>query len=208
MFVLAFAATLWRRRRFLACAGCVAAYVLPIAIFIRPFNVHVYYGYENGLFMAVVAGCGIVTCLERPNWPRWAGVALFAAALTAMSTNYLAGYYVDQTSADLAPMTIGVLTRTHTSADDVMLIYAGSYSPELPYLAQRRAIMDSHDRSIDDPVINASLDRLAAEGGRIGAIVACGDSRAQAAVRDNVRRLGFPERPFHTEQSCDLYLRQ
>jgi len=67
--------------------------------------------------------------------------------------------------------------------------------------------MDSHDRSIDNPVIRAPLAMLAAEGGRIGAIVSCGDSRAQAAVHDNVRRLGFPERPFHTEPFCDLYLR-
>jgi hypothetical protein len=208
VFALAFAATLWRRRRFVACAGCLAAYFLPIAIFIRPFNVHVYYAYENGLFLAVIAGCGIVTLLEQGRWARRAGVALFAAALAAMSSNYLSGYYVDQDSGDLAPMTIGVLTRMHTAPDEVMLIYGLSYSPAMPYAAERRAIMDSHDRSIADPVMKAPLDQLAAEGGRIGAIVSCGDSRAQPAVRDNIRTLGFAERPSHTEPFCDLYLRR
>ena len=209
VFALALAATLWRRRRFLACVACLGAYFLPIAIFIRPFNVHVYYAYENGLLLAVVVGCGIVSCLEQPrHWARLAGVALFAAALAAMSTNYLSGYYVDQASGDLSPATIGVLTRARTVPADVMLIYGLSYSPVIPYASERRAVMDARDRSIDDPAIKAALDQLAAAGGRIGAVVACGDSRQGDAVRANIRRLGFPERPFHTEPYCDLYLRQ
>ena len=89
----------------------------------RLFLVHVYYAYENGLLLAVVTGCGIVTCLEGPRLVRWAGVALFTAAVMAMATNYLSGYYVDQASGDIAPMTLATLTRTLSAPDDVMLIY-------------------------------------------------------------------------------------
>jgi len=208
LFALALLGTLRRPRRLAACAACVALYFLPIAIFIRLFNVHVYYSYENGLFVAVAAGCGIVTLLEGSLPLRVAGAALFAAMLAAMASNYLAGYYVDQESGSLAPITLSTLTRTLTAPDEVMLIYGLDYSPAVPYEAQRRAIMDHRDRSIDDPAIAPALARLAAAGGRIGAIVACGASRGDDIVRTNVRRLGFPVRPYYVEPYCDLYLQR
>lgn len=208
LFALALLATLRRPRRFAACAVCVALYFLPIAIFMRLFNVHVYYSYENGLFLAVAAGCGIVTLLEGAAPLRVAGVALFAAMLTAMATNYLAGYYVDQESGSLAPITVSRLTRTLTAPEEVMLIYGLDYSPAVPYEAERRAIMDHRDRSIDDPAIAPALARLAAAGGRIGAIVACGDSRRRDVVHANIRRLGFPAHPYYAEPYCDLYVQR
>jgi hypothetical protein len=171
------------------------------------FSVHVYYTYENGIFLIAVVGCGIVAFLEGGPWARWAGVALFGFALAAMSANYLRGYYVDQASGDMAPMTLGLLTRQMTSADDVMLVYGLAYSPDLPYSAGRRAIMDWKNRSIDDPVIRVPLDRLRAEGARIGALVVCGAARDEATVRANVAKLGFPEQPRHTEPYCDLYVK-
>jgi hypothetical protein len=208
LFALALLATLRRPRRFAACAACVALYFLPIAIFMRLFNVHVYYSYENGLFLAVAAGCGIVTLLEGPLPLRVGGVALFAAMLAGMASNYLAGYYVDQESGSLAPITLSTLTRISTAPDEVMLIYGLDYSPAVPYEAQRRAIMDHRDRSIDDPAIAPALARLAAAGGRIGAIVVCGGSRGDEVVRANIRRLGFPVRPYYAEPYCDLYLQR
>jgi hypothetical protein len=208
LFALALLGTLRRPRRFAACAACVALYFLPIAIFIRLFNVHVYYSYENGLFLAIVAGCGIVTLLEGSLPLRVGGVALFAAMLAAMASNYLAGYYVDQESGSLAPITLSTLTRTLTAPDEVMLIYGLDYSPAVPYEAERRAIMDHRDRSIDDPAIAPALARLAAAGGRVGAIVACGASRDDDVVRANIRRLGFPVRPYYAEPYCDLYLQR
>ena len=163
------------------------------------FVAHVYYGYQNGIFLIVILGCGIVACLEGPLPARLAGVTLFAAALTAMSANYLRGYYQNQESGDLAPMTLGLLTKQMTSPSDVMLIYGLTYSPALPYSAERRAIMDWRNLSVDDAVIRVPLERLAAEGARVGAVVVCGTARAEATVRANIATLGFPQRPVHTE---------
>jgi len=206
VFAAACLALAIERRRLARCAACGLLYLLPIALFMQLFVVHVYYGYENGIFLIVVLGCGIAVCLEGPPAARWAGVALFAAALAAMSANYLRGYYQDQASGDTAPMTLGLLTQQMTSPSDVMLIYGLRYSPALPFSAGRRAIMDWKDRSVDDPVIRVALDRLAAEGARVGALVACGTARAEPTVRANIAKLGFPERPWHTEPYCDLYV--
>jgi hypothetical protein len=204
----ALVAALTRPRRFVLCLACLALYALPIALFQPLFRVHVYYQYANGLFLTLVVGCGVVTCLEaRRQWTRWAGVALLAWALTATATNYLAGYYVDQEAGSLAPMTLAILTERLTRPDDVMLIYGQDYSPALPYEARRRAIMDWKNRSIDDPPIRDAVGRLAAEGGRIGAVVVCGPARGVEAVRANIPRLGFPVVPVHSEPYCDLYVR-
>lgn len=195
------------RRRLGLCAACALLYLLPIALFMRLHVVHVYYGYENGLFLTVILGCGIVACLEGPVLARWAGVVLFAAALTAMAANYLRGYYVDQAAGDLAPMTLGVLTGRLTAPDDVLLIYGLDSAPDLPYSAGRRAIMDTKNRSVDDPAVRIPLARLAAEGLRIGVVVVCGAARGDDTVRANIVKLGFPGRPWYAEPYCDLFAR-
>src|SRR5258708_6592689 len=115
----------------------------------------------------------MVTCLEGPRLMRWAGVALFAAALTAMAGSYLRGYYVEQASADLAPMPLARMVQKATQPDEVLLIYGAAYAPVLPYEAQRRAIMDASNRSIDDPSIVSSLAGLRTEGTHLGAVVSC-----------------------------------
>jgi hypothetical protein len=171
------------------------------------FTVHVYYSYENGYLLAVVAGCGIVTCLEGSRLVRWAGVALYAAALAAMATTYLNGYYLDQSAPDSGPMQIAVLTDERTAPDDVMLIYGLDYSPVLPYEARRRAIMDWKNRDLDEPAIRSTLDAMAADGVHLGAVVACGDARSNVVVLANIARLGYPHAPAHAEPYCDLYLK-
>jgi hypothetical protein len=207
VFVVALAATIARPGRFVICLACLALYLLPLAIFMRLFNVHVYYSYENGFLLAVVAGCGVVTCLEGPRFARWAGVVLYAAALSAMVVNYLNGYYVDQSAPDPGPMRIAVLTDSRTAPDDVMLIYGLDYDPALPYEARRRAIMDWKNRDLDEPAIRSTFDAMAAEGLRLGAVVACGDARSNVVVLANIARLGYPHAPAHAEPYCDLYLK-
>jgi hypothetical protein len=207
VFAVAFAATIGRPRRLALSVVCLVLYLLPLAIFMRLFTVHVYYSYENGFLLAVIAGCGIVTCFEGPRLIRWAGVALYAAALTAMATNYLNGYYLDQSAPDSGPMQIAVLTGERTAPDDVMLVYGLDYSPVLPYEARRRAIMDWKNRDLDEPAMKSTLDAMAAEGVHLGAVVACGDARSNVVVLANIARLGYPHAPAHAEPYCDLYLK-
>src|SRR5262249_42951214 len=121
VFTAALAMLVWNRRRVVPAIICGLLWCLPIAVFMNLFVVHVYYSYENGFLLALIVGLAIVTCLESTKATRWIGVALFAAALTATTTNYLSGYFVDQDSGDLAPMTLGVMTRRFTNPDDVML---------------------------------------------------------------------------------------
>lgn len=204
VFGCALVAAALRPRRFRQCLACAALYVLPLAVFMNLYLAHVYYSYENGLFLTAIVGCGIVACFESGGLRPWAGVALLAAALVAMSTNYLSGYYADQEAGRLAPMTLTRLVQTTTKADEVLLIYGMSYSPELPYESRHRAIMDWENHSVNEPGMQRLLAALGAE--RIGAIVVCGDARADSVVMRNIAHLGFPSPPWYREPYCDLYV--
>lgn len=207
VFGAAVAVLLAFRRRLAASAVCGLLYMLPIAIFMNLFLVHVYYSYENGFLVALIVGFAIVTLLEESGVVRWGGVALLAAALAAMATGYRSGYFADQQSTVNQTVRIADLTRQLTAPDEVMVIYGLEYSPVVPYAASRRAIMDDENRSVYDPAIRATLAALGEEGARVGALVACGESRDAPAVRANISALGFPMRPRYVEPFCELYIR-
>jgi hypothetical protein len=207
VFGAALAALLVTRRRALAALACGVLYLLPVAIFMNLFRVHVYYSYENGFLLLMIVGFGIVACLEGRMVARCAGVAILAAAFAAMATNYLSGYFVDQDAGDMAPVTLAVLARQWTPPDSTLLVYGLRYAPEVPYAASRRAIMDDKNRSVRDPQIQQPLAALAREGGRIGAIVVCGEARGLPVIRDNIATLEFPSRPRYREPYCELYVR-
>ena len=194
------------RRRLTAAAVCLALYLLPIGIFMNLFDVHVYYAYENGFLLLLILGSAIVTCLEGPRPARWTGVALFAASLAAMTTNYLGGYFADQDAGDMAPVTVGLVAERLTRPDEVLLIYGLQYSPAVPYASNRRAIMDARNRPIEDPAIRTVLERLARDGERIGATVVCGEARTVPAVGANLAALGFSASPRYRDAYCSLYV--
>jgi hypothetical protein len=197
VFGASLAALLATRRRGLVALACGALYLLPVAVFMNLFRVHVYYSYENGFLLLLIVGFGIVACLEGRMLARCAGAAILAAALAAMSTNYLSGYFVDQDAGDMAPVTLAVLAKQWTPPGSTLLIYGLRYAPEVPYAASRRAIMDDKNRSCGsaDPPAAAALAR---EGGRVGAIVVCSGARP-AGDSYNIATLEFPSRPRYSE---------
>jgi hypothetical protein len=207
VFGASLAALVATRRRGLIALACGVLYLLPIAIFMNLFRVHVYYSYENGFLLLLIVGLGIVACLEGRMLMRCAGAGILAAAIAAMSTNYLSGYFVDQNAGDMAPVTLAVLVNQWTPPDSTLLIYGLRYAPEIPYAASRRAIMDDKNRSVGDPQISQPLTALAREGGRVAAIIVCGEARGLAVIRDNIASLAFPARPRYREAYCELYVR-
>jgi hypothetical protein len=206
VFAAAWLAIVWLRRRLTPALVCIALYVLPIAIFMHLYTAHVYYSYANGLLLITMVGCGIVALLERRDATSWLGLALFTTALLAGSTNYLGGYYVDQQSDDLSLWPLATVLQRQLPAGDVLLIYGLDLNPQVPYMAQRRAIMSWEDRGAGDPSFERSLALLAQEGGRVGALVACGDSRRIAVIQPTKQRLALADRPAYGDVYCDVYV--
>ncbi len=206
VFVAAWAATGLRLRRFALSVVCLALYFLPIAIFMHLYTAHVYYSYANSLLLVTIVGAGIVTLLERRALLSWIGVALFTAALVATTTNYLRGYYVDQQTESRFRWALPYVVDQRIPADDVIVIYGLNLATEFPYSAKRRAIMDWENRGAGDPAFERSLALLSAEGGHVGALVVCGDSRQMALVPKTIRRLAVSATPAFHDTYCDVYV--
>lgn len=194
------------RRRLAPSLVCVGLYLVPIAIFMHLYTAHVYYSYANGLLLLTMVGCGVVALLERRDAVSWLGPGLLTAALLAMTTNYLAGYYVDQQSDDTQHWPLAIALRTRVPVNDVLLIYGLDLNPDFTYSARRRAIMSWEDRGAGDPLFERSLALLAQEGGRIGALVACGDTRSAEVIARTARRLTIADRPSYRDVYCDVYV--
>ena len=64
-----------------------------------------------------MVGCGIVALLERRDRLSWLGLGLLTWALVAMTTNYLAGYYVDQQSDDVSRWPLASVLQRQLPAD-------------------------------------------------------------------------------------------
>jgi hypothetical protein len=199
---LAMARSRWR---LVPALVCVALYLLPIGIFMHLYTAHVYYPYANSLLLIAMVGSGIVALLERRDSWSWLGVGLFAAALLAPSTNYLAGYYVDQQSDDVSRWPLATALQQRVPGDDVLLIYGLDLNTEFTYTARRRAIMSWEDRGAGDPRFERSLALLVQEHRRIGALVACGDSRSKPVIASTAQLLAIADRPSYRDSYCDVY---
>ena len=205
VFAAAWLAIVMLRRRLVPSLISAALYFLPIAIFMHLYTAHVYYSYANGLLLITMVGCGIVALLERRDVLSWLGLGLLSAALFAMTTNYLAGYYVDQQSDDVSRWPLASSLRQQVPADEVLLIYGLDLNPEFTYTARHRAIQSWEDRGAGDPAFERSLALLAQEGSRIGALVACGDARPNAIISTTAQRLAIAARPSYRDTYCDVY---
>lgn len=194
------------RRRVVPSLLCLALYMLPIAVFMNLYVEHVYYGYANGLFLITIVGCGIVALLERRGAVSWLGLALLASALVAMSTNYLRGYYVDQQSDNASRWPLARTVGAAVPANEVLLIFGLDLNPEFTYTAGRRAVMDWENRGAGNPALERALGLLAHEGRRVGALVACGDSRSIDAIGRTVSRLDFGGAPSYRDTFCDVFV--
>ena len=101
---------------------------------------------------------------------------------------------------------LATLLQRRLPAGDVLLIYGLDLDPEFPYTARRRAIMSWVNRGAGDPAFERSLALLAQEGGQIGALVACGDSRRIAVIQRTKQRLALADRPAYGDWYCDVYV--
>jgi hypothetical protein len=204
-FACAWLALMVFRRRLTPALVCVALYFLPIAIFMHLYTAHVYYPYASSLLLIAIVGCGIVALLERRGVASWLGLALVCVALFAPATNYLSGYYVDQQSDDRSRWPLATALQRHVPPDDVLLIYGLDLNTEFTYTAQRRAIMSWENRGAGDPLFEQTVALLAPEHRRVGALVACGDSRRDAIVSRTAQWLAFADRPSDRDTYCDVY---
>ena len=166
------------RRRPQLAAACGVLFVVVVLAFPRLHRVHDYYAYENGVFLLAFVGWAVVGLLECGGWRSAVGIAILLVTLgQCLDTFRRTGLAIQQ--ADVrGPTELVNFIRSATTDDEVILIYGEDWSPMIPYLAHRRAVMDRALHPLESPIMVETRRRLTKAGLRIGAMLMCGASRA------------------------------
>jgi hypothetical protein len=116
--------------------------VAPL-LFTNLYYEHNYYWYANSLFICLAFGLLILSFIESDDFPK----KLFGYFLTGllalyMYTSYIFLYYVQilPPKSHDTPKTIAEIVKENTKSDDVLFILGVSYSSEIPYYSERKAL--------------------------------------------------------------------
>ncbi|GAB2497558.1 hypothetical protein [Arenimonas alkanexedens] len=169
------------RRRWLGwLAGALALFLAPMVVFTNLHFVHDYYQMANAVFLVVALS--VVLHAVSANWSATGVVALTVLAGAGMLVQFHGDYWRSIRSVD--PLhrasVLAAVLREHTAPDDAIVTMGLAWSSEVPYYAQRRAVMLLQDNF--QPFVPAAL-RASSAGGedalhRLGAIVRCGEERS------------------------------
>lgn len=194
-----------RRWQILSCL--LLAAVSPL-LFMNLYVVHEYYACENALGLIVALGLVVVGLLESGGAARYFGIALLAIALLVNAMAFAIKIHprFAANRLDLQPTVEAI--QAHTRPDDVILV-VGTWNPELPYYAQRRALVLPTFPHISDEAIRQSLENLS--GYRVGAVVTV--PSAMNARDEQVERWiheAFPELrvPIHRDDTFQVQGRE
>lgn len=148
-------------------AACLIAFILPVFLFPTLHAVHDFYNLENGVFF-LLAVAALLSYL-----PEKAKVITTIGLLTLQMLTFQNLYYPDL-AADTGVRAATNTVTAHTRPDDVLLIYGMEWNPELPYYAQRRAIMEPASLvAVGDAVRRGNVALHPKAGVHIGAIIRC-----------------------------------
>jgi hypothetical protein len=203
---LLFASSLiWLKGRRLAVAFSLLLFLAAHLTFTNLHLVHNYYQYANAIFLLVAAGFGIVALIESEREPL---IAHGALALVLLVGSGIHGYHQRFAGAalhnrDVPPIVDAI--REHTPQEGVVLIYGADWSSEIPYYAERRAIMDIVFRPLENAVMQQTLALLGER--TLEGVVSCGmRSRNPEGLTERLAGLGFAGTPVETAGQCELYL--
>ena len=165
--------------------GCFAAGPL---VFANLYAVHDYYFYASSLFLLVglglVAG-GIVEQAPLGGIARW---VLVVAMLAAQFLQFAQVYLPYLRGADVLEPVEAQVLRTVTGPRDVIVVIGRDWSPVLPYLARRRALLLPTGQESAPAVVARALAAL--HGERIGAFLVTGKFRRNQTLVETVLAAG------------------
>lgn len=144
------------RRRFLA-FSLLGAFLSGPLVFTNLYVIHIYYWYANTIFLMMFVGITCSEALTTSSIGKRLWISTIAIGFVVFSFfEYGKDYYPYQ---KVAP-NISALSRTlelYTKQTEVVLLYGMNWSAEVPYYANRRAIMDPWKLPLDDPQFQKAI---------------------------------------------------
>jgi len=165
---------------------------------------HEYYYVANAFMLMLAMGLALCGVLDS-RLPRVVAWGLVLAIFGGQIWRYATTDY---------PMQRGIsgggdaLTRTLkavTDPNDVLVIIGNDWSPEIPYYAQRRALMIRRGMEGDQAGVSRALQQL--KGERIGALVLHGNQEKSRWLIDRlVQTYDLEPRPVYRAEDSIVYL--
>jgi hypothetical protein len=90
--------------------------------------------------------------------------------------------------------------------EEIILVFGGEWSSELPYYSERRALMWPPwvPQDMDSPIMKEALSKLSDT--RVGALVVCNTARADShLIKRATAVLKFAGTPTYEDDVCSLY---
>ncbi len=153
------------------------------AVFTNLHVIHEYYQYSTSALAVAVVGIGIgaAETLTARARPLLVGVAtaMLLEALSVYGADYLpAQVKMNRTGADT-----GNFVKAHTSSSALIVIFGDEWSSLYPYYSERRALMDHADHDANNPALRQAIERSAAAGNALGAVLTCNGERGRSPER-------------------------
>jgi hypothetical protein len=222
--LLAGVAVWWTGRRRALYLLSILGFLGGILIFTNLHVVHDYYAYATGIFLVAAVAWGVVSLLEGPGpWSRAAALALLGVALTVSVHQYYRRFYPIQATNHTGMPRLAAAVAGVTAPDAVVLGYGLTWSSELPFYAERRALIwpPWMDQGLGGPDFQRALRDTGVD--RIGSLVLCAYRPDQDIpgvseryrpgpdperwLAEITRRLGLDPRPTHADEHCAVFAR-
>lgn len=163
-------------------------YLLPFMVFTNVHLIHHYYQYSNSIFLLLATG---LVLWQLTKGHPWVGMALLACVISTEVYGYSRYFYVDMTQPNRElQMLLASYIRSHVSEDKVIVGFGLSWSSEVPYYSERRALFVP-DSATPDMLAALSSDPSQYVGGMpIGAVIICPNKFAdEDATKSDYARL-------------------
>jgi hypothetical protein len=156
--------------------SCIMAFLLPIMIFTNLFTLHSYYIYAGGVFMIVAMGLGVAALWDSGRLTLGVLAVLFLVSGEYVFFYYRFAPFLLADYSENLMLRVATLAREKTQPGESLLGLGFSWSSELPYLSQRKALLLNSDTG--EELMQRVFDNPQAFLGnyRLGAIVYCRDN--------------------------------
>jgi hypothetical protein len=196
----------WRQR--LVVAVLLGLYLCVFFVFTNLHLVHHYYQYANSIFLVAAAGYVLYAGFQRDK-------RLVLALLLLVCATEIFGFYDRFYNDMMQPnrqlqMMLSTFLREQTPSNEMFVAVGLTWSAEVPYYAERRALMIPDNATTQQlSAISSDLDATT-HGPKIGAVVLCpnalqGSAAAQPAYNHLMDALTSGRQP-HLVGYCEVYL--
>lgn len=167
----------------------LGSYIIPFLTFTNLHLIHNYYQYANFAFPSMLVALAIWIVSKKFDSRPAVGFAL-AAMLCAISWYQISSKFMPLIRQDhyySQTMQLVRYLRTNTSSEDALLVFGLNWAPDVPYYAERRAMMLPDWVPPEDFL--STLNQKEAFGDvKVGAVVVCPNELDRDPERSRIYR--------------------